>query len=354
MLKQFLFPTFFFFYFFSTGCTTSKNLNNKNSYQNQNYVNPTQVQVDWKNLYSKNHSTQVKSFLTYSKETKMELSEREIPYAWNGIAQNWNSKYLNSKNKYDFMRHHGVDCTRFLWHLYAEKMRLPFNAKIKSAPILSHSFAQSKINKELGNFVPLKKEGSLFKPRTGDILAFPGHALAVLDPNKCIAIQSASWVCKKITNSGSCLHSAKGKDAGVSIYKLMNRGDCHDGAWKQLDSPRNKFTAGWRHKALNTWIEKIPSKAEINETITLIGYNISNRFIYFSGAKHPSKTSHSQSKMNSINDYKLDIVSLKIPHDAKTGKLKIYWDNKIKPNIRHTVESNDVLYIENNKYLSSR
>lgn len=354
MFKHIILPTFCFFYFFVTGCTSTKNSHRKYINYNQNYVDPTRVEVDWKRLYSTNASSQVRSFLNYSKETKNELSEKKIPYASNGIAKNWDDKYLNSKNKYDFMRKNGVDCTRFLWHLYSEKMNLPFNSKTKGAPILSHSFAQRKSNSELKNFVPLKKNGNLFKPQAGDILAFPGHALAVLDPDKCIAIQSASWVCKKRADNGSCVNSATGKEAGVSIYKLTNRGDCENGLWKQLDSPKNKFTAGWRHKALNTWIEKLPPKANVNETITLIGYNISHRYIYFNGAKKPSKTSYSFSKTKNKKYENLDIVSIKIPHDAKSGKLKIYWDNKIKPDIRHTVESNDIIYIEKNTLLSSR
>ena len=82
----------------------------------------------------------------------------------------------------------------------------------------------------------------------------------------------------------------------------MNKNDCANGLWNKLDSNKNKFTAGWRHKALNTWIEKIPKKAKNKQVITLVGHNISRRFIYFNGASHPVKTSYAiktlQSKRN--------------------------------------------------------
>lgn len=354
MHKHILFLTFSIFYLFISGCVSSNKLGSKQYYQNRSYVNPTQVSVDWKDLYSSNYSSKVRLFLEYSKETKAALNEKEIPYAWKGISQNWNSKYIRAKDKFEFMRKNGVDCTRFLWHLYSEKMKLPFNSKHKNAVILSHSFAQKRSTSELKNFIPLKKIGNAFKPRTGDILAFPGHALAVVDPEQCIAIQSASWLCKKMNKNGFCHDSDTGKNAGVSIYKLMNRGDCENGLWKQLDSPKNKFTSGWRHKALNTWIEKFPSRAYTKETITLVGYNISKRFVYFEGSNSPSKTSYAKSQINSKNGYKLDVVTLKVPHNAHSGKLKIYWGNNTQPDIKMTVQSNETLLIDNNKMLSSK
>lgn len=346
------------FFFISTfcllyiGCVSSNKSKFSQSFKNKNYVNPTNIQVDWKNLYDENQSSEIRSFLTYSKETKMELTQDEIPYAVNGIHESWNNRYLKANNKYDHMRKYGVDCTRFLWHLYSEKMKLPFNASHKNAPILSQTFARSHSSKELKYFVPIKKQNGAFTPRTGDILAFPGHALAVLDPKKCIAIQSASWVCRKMSYQGYCLDAAKGKDAGVTIYKLMNKGDCEEGVWKQLDAPKNRFTAGWRHKALNTWIEELPTEALPQTTIKLIGYNIANRYIYFQGAKHAQKTSHSIATTTNKNGYKLDIVKVKVPHDAQTGKLKIYWGNHSKPNHGHTINSIQTLKIQKEKYLS--
>ncbi len=354
MDKHILLPTFSIFCLFITGCLSTSKSKSKPYYQGRNYVNPTQVPVDWKNLYASNNSPKVRQFIAYSQETKFALNEMEIPYAWKGIPQNWNSNYNKAENKFEFMRKNGVDCTRFLWHLYAEKMKLPFNSKHKNAAILSHSFAKRRSTNELKNFVPLKKMGNAFKPRTGDILAFPGHALAVVDPDRCIAIQSASWLCKKMSLNGSCLNAATGKNAGVSVYKLMNKGDCDNGFWKQLDSPKNKFTSGWRHKALNTWIEKLPSKAYKRETITLVGYNISRRFIYFEGSNTPTKTSYTKSQFNSPNGYKLDVVTLAVPHNARSGKLKIYWGNNIKPDFKMTIQSNEILMIDNKQMLSSK
>ena len=353
MHKHILLPTFSIICLFFAGCISSSK-SKKHYYQSRSYVNPTQVPVDWNNLYLTNRSPKAKLFIEYSRETKFALNKDEIPYAWKGIPQNWNSSYYRAKDKYEFMRKNGVDCTRFLWHIYAERMKLPYNSKHKNAAILSQSFAQRRSTSELKNFIPIKKTGNAFKPRTGDILAFPGHALAVVDPEQCIAIQSSSWVCKKMSPDGSCHGSSTGKNAGVTVYKLMNKGDCENGFWKQLDSPKNKFTSAWRHKALNTWIEKLPSKAYNKETITLVGYNISRRFVYFEGSNNPSKTSYAKSQINSSNGYKLDVVTLKVPHNARTGKLKIYWGNNIKPDIRMTVQSNEILMINNNHMLSSK
>ncbi len=353
MLKH---KSFFFISLYSILCiscvSTYKSKKNQAS-KNQNYVNPTKIQVDWKNLYEENQSSQIRSFLTYSKETKSELTQDDIPYAVDGIQASWNYKYAKAKDKYDFMRKYGVDCTRFLWHLYSEKMKLPFNSSQKNAPILSHTFAKNKKTKELKYFVPIKKENGSFIPRTGDILAFPGHALAVLDPKKCIAIQSASWVCRKMSYHGYCLDAAKGKDAGVTIYKLMNRGDCENGKWKQLDSPKNKFTAGWRHKSMNTWIEDLPKEASPQSTIKLIGYNIANRYIYFPGVTHPQKTSHLLASTKDSLGNKLDIVKIKVPSNARTGSLKIYWGNHHKPDQLHTVSTEQILKIDHSKYISS-
>ncbi|APJ03010.1 hypothetical protein [Silvanigrella aquatica] len=353
MQKQILIPTFVFFSLFLTSCLTLSNSKSSKNFQNKNFINPSKVSVDWNQLYYENHSPQVRQFINYSKATKIALKDYEIPYTYNGTSGNWNTKYLSSKNKIEFMRKNGVDCTRFLWHLYAEQLNLPYNSKYRNAAILSQSFAQKRSTIELKNFIPIKKMKNGFKPKTGDILAFPGHALAVLDPEKCIAIQSTSWFCKKMSANGTCYEAAKGKEAGVTIYKLMNKGDCENGVWKQLDSPKNKFTAGWRHKAFNTWIEKMPNKVTNNKVITLIGYNISNRFIYFPGNPVPGKTSHAVSQITHLNGEKLDVVHIKVPHKAHTGKLKIYWGNQIKPDIKMTLESNQILTIENERMLSS-
>jgi hypothetical protein len=353
MLKQNIFLILCILSFILSGCMSSRKSSIYKYYQSKNFVNPTQTSVDWKYLYSNNQSSKVRTFLEYSKETKIELNKNAIPYAWQGIPQNWNSNYISSKNKYAFMRKNGVDCTRFLWHLFAKKMKLPYNSKDKNSAILSQTFAQKKVTSELKYFIPIKELGSAFKPRTGDILAFPGHALAVIDAQKCIAIQSASWICNKMSENGSCYEANRGKNAGVTVYKLLNKGDCENGYWKHLDTPKNKFTGAWRHQALNTWIEKLPKYAVSKEVITLVGYNISNRYIYFEGSSHASKTSYARSYVISPKGYKLDVVTLKIPFNARTGKLKIYWGNRLTPNIKMTVYSNDSIAINNSEIFSS-
>jgi cell wall-associated NlpC family hydrolase len=257
MKKIYLLSTLGILCYFIISCSSSSKIESKpvniqgikSNEENFIFVNPTTVPIDWKRLQSKNRSKALKKFIKYSQEVKIELNKGSIPYAWKGISKDWNQNYFKAKNKYDYMRSNGIDCTRFLWYLYSQKIKLPYNSKIKNAPITSETFAKNNLNSQLKNFIRLTKTKKGFKPRTGDILAFPGHALAVLDPKKCIAIQSSVWLCTKIDQYGSCHDSVSGKNAGVSIYKLMNKGDCENGYWKQLDTPKNTFTSGWRPKA---------------------------------------------------------------------------------------------------------
>ncbi|BBH52230.1 hypothetical protein [Fluviispira sanaruensis] len=335
-----------------SGCMSQKNSSLRRTYFGD-YADPKNVSVAWSSLYTENPSPEVRKFLSYSQDIKKNIFTQGIPYPAQKLNANWDRNYLRANNKYNYMRKNGVDCTRFLWHLYAGEMNLPYNSKYKNSAILSQTFAKRRINSELKNFVPLKRYKNGFAPRTGDILAFPGHALAVLDPKQCIAIQSTAWACERMTPRGQCHKGTEGKNAGVVVYKLMNKDDCANGLWNKLDSNKNKFTAGWRHKALNTWIEKIPKKAKNKQVITLVGHNISRRFIYFNGASHPVKTSYAIKTLQSKNGYPLDLVNVTVPKDALSGKIKIYWGNEIKPNIDNTVSSKRDLIIENNKLLSN-
>ncbi|KAB8027396.1 hypothetical protein [Fluviispira multicolorata] len=350
MKKQIKYITISFICLFLTGCMSQKNSSMQRTYFGD-YAEPKNVSVAWNSLYAENPSPEVRKFLSYSQDIKKNIYQRGIPYPAKTLSSNWDRNYLRASDKYNFMRKNGVDCTRFLWHLYAGEMNLPYNSKYKNSAILSHTFAKKQIDQELKNFVPLKKYKNGFQPRTGDILAFPGHALAVLDPKQCIAIQSTSWACEKMTAKGQCHKGTQGKNAGVVIYKLMNKTDCTNGIWNKLDSQKNKFTAGWRHKALNTWIEKIPQKTKTNQTITLIGHNISRRYIFFNGNTNPVKTSYALKVFKSSNGYPLDLVKVTVPKNAISGKIKIYWGNDLKPNITQTVSSKREIIIENNNKL---
>ena len=346
MKKNTLIIVMSYFYFsIVVSCATKNQTKRNHVLPNSAYVNPSHPSVDWSKLHAQSDSPNVKTFLKFSKATQSKIKEQHIPYSWKGISENWDYHYFMSKDKYTFMRKNGVDCTRFLRHIFLEEMKLPYNSKEKNYPILSHSFSQNRSSSELKNFIPIKKLRNGFKPKTGDILAFPGHALVVIDAKNCIALQSASWLCKKFALN-SCYQSASGKHAGVTLYKLMNKTDCDNGTWKQLDAAKNKFTAAWRHKSFNTWIESMPHKAKPHQTITLIGYNISRRHIYFSGSVTPVLTSYAHDHKHNEQGDLLDIVTVKVPSTAKSGKLKIYWGNHLKPDNKHTVSSQTIINIE--------
>lgn len=341
----------YFSFTFVVSCTTKNQTKRNDFLPNLAYTNPANPSVDWHYLYAENKSENIKKFLEFSKSTQLKIKKYNIPYSWKGISENWDYHYFKSQNKYTFMQKNGIDCTRFLRHIFLEEMKLPYNSKEKSGPILSQSFSQSRSSSELKNFIPIKKFRNGFKPKTGDILAFPGHALVVVDAKHCIALQSASWICKKFAMN-TCYEAARGKQAGVTLYKLTNKNDCENGTWKQLDATKNKFTAAWRHKSFNIWIETMPQKAKPYEKITLTGYNISQRHVYFSGSNKPVLTSYAHKHTYNKQGDVLDIVTVKIPGTARSGKLKIYWGNNLKPDINHTISSAKILNIEPQQFLT--
>lgn len=251
---------------------------------------PLGTQVNWAQLIKENQSPIAKQFINSSHTIYERLLYGGIPYPTQGITQRWENGYQSSYDKFVYMRKNGVDCTRLLRYLFLNMLHLPYNSKYKSAPIISHTFAGNNKHKDpqLKNFIPLPKTSKGFKPQTGDILAFPGHTIAVLDPKNCISIQSSIWMCKRIEND-YCVDAEFGKAAGVSIYKLASSRFCKDGIWKGMDNEKLKFTVAWRHRAFNTWITEMPKIAKHKQVIILQGKNLAGKYIYFSGIKTPIK-----------------------------------------------------------------
>jgi hypothetical protein len=240
------------------------------------------------------------------------------------------------------MRKYGVDCTRLLRYIFLNMLHLPYNSSFSSEPIISSTFANtlSHSNTQLKNFTRIPKTTKGFKPQTGDILAFPGHTIAVLDPKNCIAIQSSIWLCKKIQN-GFCVDAEYGNSAGVSIYHLASDRLCKNGIWKGMDSKKLNFTVGWRHRAFDTWIKEMPEKTFRHSRMTLIGKNLVGKFIYFTGSNQPIRT-----KLLKYLPSGLQSVTLITPKNATSGYLKIYWGTG-QPNIENTVDSyNKIIILE--------
>jgi len=310
-------------------------------------TNPSSTDVNWDHLIEANPSPMAKQFVKSSHTVYQRLLYGGIPYPSNKINNRWENGYNTSSDKFVYMRKYGVDCTRLLRYLFVNMLDLPYNSKEKNAPIVSNTFTLQNNQSQLKNFIQIPKTKNGFKPQTGDILAFPGHTIAVLDPKNCIAIQSSIWLCKEMKN-GFCVDSDYGKSAGVSIYHLASERFCKNGVWKGMDSDKLKFTIGWRHKAFDTWITKMPSQAESKSRIILKGKNLAGKYIYFPGSKTPVKaTLWKKRKKNQFKNDANQIVSLIVPHDAKSGKLKIYWGTG-NPSLEKTVESLDKINIYSN------
>ena len=309
---------------------------------------PLGTQVNWEELVIENQSPIAKQFVKSAHTIYERLLYGGIPYPTKKINYNWENGYNASYDKFVYMRKYGVDCTRLLRYLFLNMLHLPYNSHYSHDPIISHTFSDTNSvnNKQLKNFVRLHKTEKGFKPQTGDILSFPGHTIAVLDPKNCIAIQSSIWLCKKIEN-GYCVDAEYGKSAGVSIYRLASDRFCKNGIWKGMDNADLNFTTAWRHRAFDTWISEMPESAHHNSKITLIGKNLSGKYIYFTGSHHPIRTKLIKNKIKK-NPLGLQTVSVTVPKDANTGKIKIYWGVG-KPKLENTVESSEKLTIIDNR-----
>lgn len=309
------------------------------------YVLPQEYPVQWDNLIQKNPSPLAQEFVRSTHVINQRLLHGSIPYPARKIAFDWEQGYQLAEDKFVFMRKYGVDCTRLLRYIFLNMLNLPYNSKYSLAPIISHTFTQdsSESQSQLQNFVqvPRTKEG--FKPQTGDILAFPGHTVAVLDPANCIAIQSSIWLCKKAEN-GFCVDHDYGQAAGVSIYHLASERFCKNGIWKGMDNEKLKFTIGWRHKAFDTWIYEMPKVAKPGAEVYLTGKNLVNKYIYFTGSHKPVKTKLVKKPMAYMKDQPIQTVKVIVPADAKTGKLNIFWGTGT-PKFISTVESSQTLTI---------
>ncbi|APJ03013.1 hypothetical protein [Silvanigrella aquatica] len=318
-------------------------------FQNKSFATPKETlplgtQVDWEQLINENQSPIAKQFVQSSYNIYERLLYGGIPYPSKKITTNWEKGYQEAYDKFVYMRKNGVDCTRLLRYLFLNMLHLPYNSNFPNEPIISNTFAydSNSGHTQLKYFTRLPKVNNGFKPQTGDILAFPGHTIAVLDPKNCIAIQSSIWLCKKIEN-GFCVDSEYGKSAGVSIYRLASERFCKNGIWKGMDNENLNFTVGWRHRAFDTWIIEMPDKAIKNSRVTLVGKNISGKYIYFTGSKQPVRT-----KLLKTMRTGLQTVTLNIPKDAKSGYLKLYWGTG-KPQIENTIESAEKIIILDKK-----
>lgn len=215
----------------------------------QRYISliESQTDADVKNLL-------VKSF---------DFATRDIRYKFS--ASNLMSVTLKSGQKREYL-----SCTGFTYEL--------FKAIGLDYPYTSSEWMVKKDKKLWTHFdliPPSPKEGG-FRPKTGDILAYSiynpktkkrrGHAVVVIDPGNCIAINSTSWVMVRLVEStDNSTEDENADDLGENdeedtdiivrdatksgvYFQEIARDRCMDGHWKAWDRSSNKFQILLRHK----------------------------------------------------------------------------------------------------------
>lgn len=133
-----------------------------------------------------------------------------------------------------------MSCSHFVWRLFQRSgLDFPYTP--------TASFNEN--NRGLmEHFVSMPKEaGGGFKPQTGDILSFnysgSGHMVVVVDPQKCIAVNSAAWVWDEQNNRSIPA------EKGVRFHHIYRDARCKDGIWHSWDKTNYKFQKMLRHKA---------------------------------------------------------------------------------------------------------
>lgn len=146
-----------------------------------------------------------------------------------------------------------IDCSGLVTAIY-EKSKLN----------ITHASSRMMVNKEpvvLENFnsikpITLPNGARRFTPQAGDILAFKGHVVMVVDPYKCTAINSTSYVLEETENGNSVRNS---RLSGVYFQKV-EKGICENGHWYSWDNRTNVWKVMLRHKDVIAEDERLVEK----------------------------------------------------------------------------------------------
>lgn len=157
--------------------------------------------------------------------------------AWNMVSEKISYRMaLGPNDEY-------MSCSHFVWRLFQRSgLDFPYT------PTASFD----KNNRALmEHFVSMPAEpGGGFKPKTGDILSYNhggnGHMVVVIDPQKCIAVNSAAWVWDAQRNRSIPA------EKGVRFHQIYRESRCKDGIWHAWDKASNKFETMFRH---NVFVE---------------------------------------------------------------------------------------------------
>lgn len=159
----------------------------------------------------------------YSKNGKMTKAFEDLVYKQknvyvrNLLIEAFNLVEEDIKYKYGGDSFKGIDCTNFI-NLLFERIGLP--VKNLTTGLMTNSNAKNYYASDFE--VYRKKKVKYFQPKTGDILAYNGHAVIVIDPQNCIAVNSAAW-------------TAGNGPEGVQFHQITDKSRCANGKWLYWD-----------------------------------------------------------------------------------------------------------------------
>lgn len=151
-----------------------------------------------------------------------------------------------------------LDCTNFIYYLF-ERAGIPtehattFQMVDTGEKIRKKQKVNNTITKNFEYIPAIKNTKNSFMPKSGDILAFfdkarnRGHAVVVIDPKNCIAVNATAWVWVQVDNQDEEKNVLDRSKTGIFFQKVI-KGECENGIWKSWDSHKNKFQVMLRHK----------------------------------------------------------------------------------------------------------
>lgn len=140
-----------------------------------------------------------------------------------------------------------IDCTHLIEEIFI-RAGLPYDYVNTEGMVRKWPAAK----KNFEYIAPIEGFSNSFKPQAGDVLAFynskrrSGHAVMVIDPLNCIAINSTSWVWTENYQDETVRNP---KMTGV-YFQEIKQGKCENGIWTSWDNSTNKFQVMLRHKMI--------------------------------------------------------------------------------------------------------
>ncbi len=172
---------------------------------------------------------------------------KDILYSAHDIAiRNMNYSFGKSFIPTDGSKKVGlIDCTHLIAQIFL-RAGLPYEYVSTIGMVKKYPTAK----KYYDYISPVMGTKNSFKPKTGDILAYyrnnKGHAVMVIDPKKCMAINATTW---NWTQKADGTNFRNPNDTGV-FFQEVKEGKCENGVWTSWDNAYNKFQVHLRHKEI--------------------------------------------------------------------------------------------------------